>query len=113
MAARSRDCMFDMPRQCEDQIQTNEIGQPGFCSRPPKNTSALALLAMTYGDSADSETESRELSSVSGINSDDSKSFHISFPWVSPTESNNFDSKHGNQVASFKDKNYPAARNTF
>lgn len=63
---------------------------PASCSRPPKDTSSLSFLALTYGDATDSETESREVSPVYGLDSDDSRSpASLSFPVVSPIESTN------------------------
>ncbi|KAK1363230.1 hypothetical protein POM88_038791 [Heracleum sosnowskyi] len=57
IAARSRNYLSDVPASC---------------SRPSKDTCSLSLLALTYGDATDSETESREVSPVYGLDSDDS-----------------------------------------
>ncbi|KAK1363231.1 hypothetical protein POM88_038792 [Heracleum sosnowskyi] len=57
IAARSRNYLSDVPASC---------------SRPPKDMCSLSLLALTYRDATDSETESREVSPVYGLDSDDS-----------------------------------------
>ena len=42
-------------------------------SRPPKDISSLALIAWTYEDASDSETELREVSPVSGLDEESSR----------------------------------------
>lgn len=56
------------------------------CSRPPKDTSSLSIVALTYGDATESEIESGEVSQVYRLDSDASMSSRsLSFPVVSPT----------------------------
>ena len=44
------------------------------CSRPPKDTSLLALIALTYEDASDLESELREVSPAPGLDEDSLKS---------------------------------------
>ncbi|XP_074381751.1 lysine-specific demethylase JMJ705-like isoform X2 [Apium graveolens] len=56
----------------------NNEGSCSYLFGFPKDTSSLSLLALTYGDATDSETESGEVSPVCGLDSDDSRSSHMS-----------------------------------
>lgn len=135
MQKNTRDGLFDVPIQSADQVRTGGSMGPYTHTVTQKDNSSLGLLALTYGDSSDSEEdqieapinaneiESRNFSTVSRLDSDDSGSpsfnhysgasgcHSISFPLRSCEDEvtlQTIDSygEHGRARADFEDCSY-------